>query len=95
MRTTSETREDSSSAPSFPFTDDRVPFILVFAEGGGKEGRGFDHASTRDKKLGLLEEAQKATEDGLEVSLLAAWPGGKRTDVFLVDNYDEALATFG
>jgi hypothetical protein len=85
----------------FPFTDDRVPFILIvtgdnLVDGHTKDGRGFEHASTFDKKRALIEQAiQLSGVEGGDCSLLAAWPGAKRTDVFLVDNYDEALAAFG
>lgn len=80
----------------FPFTDDRVPFVLVFEEAStAKEGRGFEHASTAEKKRDLVVETIRYQEEGGGCHLLAAWPGAKRTDVFEVDDLDEALAAFG
>ena len=90
MRATSEVND-----VNFPFADDRVPFVLIFPEGGGKEGRGFEHASHYDKKRELVAQAKGYQEGGQEVQLLAIWPGAKRSDVFLVDDLDEALAAFG
>lgn len=86
---------------SFPFADDRVPFVLVHnaapaeAEDFDLPERGFGHASTAKKKIGLLEEAKRLQGEGLQCSLLAAWPGKTRTDFFHVDDLDEALAAFG
>lgn len=102
MRQTSEVNDTD-----FPFADDAVAFIFVYngyyatapSEADGE--RGFSHASTRDKKLKLLENAKECQEQhGLYgqaegcCSLLAVWPGGTRSDVFLVDDLDEALAAF-
>ena len=91
MRCTSEVND-----VSFPYADDRVPFILV-ATGitdETKDGRGFEHASTAKKKIELLEEAKGFEDRGYPVVVLASWPGAKRTDVFHVDDLDEALAAF-
>jgi hypothetical protein len=90
MRQTSDVRDTD-----FPFADDTVPFILSYVGiGYGKDGRGFDHASTFDKKRALVEEAIRLRDEGTEAHLLAVWPGGTRSDVFLVDDLDEALAAF-
>jgi hypothetical protein len=90
MRKTSDVND-----VDFPFADDRVPFILVL-DGAGPEHRGFEHASTKDKKVKLLEAASiRNREAGHEDYVLACWPGAKRTDVFHVDDLDEALAAFG
>ena len=91
MRATSEVTDTA-----FPFAEDTVPFILVFEEATtGKNGRGFEHASTAEKKRDLIEEATRYGEEGGACHLLAAWPGTNRTDVFLIDDLDEALAAFG
>lgn len=90
MRQTSDVTDTE-----FPFADDTVPFILVFADGDqGKDGRGFEHASTVDKKRDLLVDAIEYGKQALEVHVLAAWPGATRTDVFEIDDLDEALAAF-
>lgn len=91
MRTTSQVND-----VAFPFADDRVPFILVVADNAAetKDGRGFEHASTATKKVELLHLAQDFESRGYSPTVLAAWPGGTRTDVFLIDNLDEALAAF-
>jgi hypothetical protein len=96
MRCTSEVGDTT-----FPFADDRTAFILVYAgddlRSETKDGRGFEHASTESKKRELLGEAITLRDEGGhdgEVSLLAVWPGAKRSDVFLVDDLDEALAAF-
>lgn len=93
MRTTS-----SVINTEFPFADDQVPFILVIGSDGHshrtKDHRGFEHASTRDKKVQLLEFAKGLDAEGVPFHLLAAWPGATRTDVFDVDDLDEALAAF-
>lgn len=98
MRTTSQVKDTN-----FPFADDRVPFVLVHngVEFPDDAARGFGHASTWEKKLGLLEVAKEAARDGEYgaqeggCSLLAMWPGATRTDVFLIDDLDEASAAFG
>lgn len=98
MRTTSSTKD-----VQFPFADDRVAFILVHngVEFPDDAARGFGHASTWEKKLGLLEVASEAARDGEYgaqdggCSLLAVWPGSTRSDVFLVDDLDQARAAFG
>jgi hypothetical protein len=88
MRKTSDVNDTA-----FPFADDKVPFVLVL-DGHAPDHRGFEHASHRDKKRELLEEAIERRDQGHEDHLLAAWPGGTRTDVFHVDDLDEALAAF-
>lgn len=91
MRTTS-----SVTNTDFPFADDKVPFILVMVGiGFGKDGRGFEHASTESKKRELVLFAMQTRSEGDDCHLLAAWPGATRTDVFEVDDLDEALAAFG
>lgn len=90
MRCTSEVTDTE-----FPFAEDTTALILVYTEGGGgKEGRGFDHASTFDKKGELVVEAIKLARVATEAHLLAVWPGATRSDVFLIDDLDEALAAF-
>lgn len=91
MRTTS-----SVTNTDFPFTDDHVPFILVLGENPNetKDGRGFEHASTLDKKRELLVAAKEFEDRGYHPVVLAPWPGAQRTDVFHVDDLDEALAAF-
>jgi hypothetical protein len=101
MRTTSKVTNTE-----FPFADDRVAFVFVYngyfatAPSENDSARGFSHASTRDKKLGLLQNAKECEQFGMygegsgKCSLLAVWPGGTRSDVFLVDDLDEALAAF-
>lgn len=96
MRQTSEVTDTD-----FPFAEDIVAFILVYAGDDlrpeTKDGRGFEHASTESKKRDLLGEAITIRDEGGhegEVSLLAVWPGAQRSDVFLVDDLDEALGAF-
>lgn len=90
MRQTSEVTDTD-----FPFAEDTTAFILVFEEAKtGKGGRGFEHASTADKKRDLVVEAIRYGEEGGGCHLLAVWPGATRSDVFLVDDLDEALAAF-
>lgn len=90
MRRTSEVTDTT-----FPFAEDTVAFILVLPWDSGaeetKDNRGFEHASTFDKKRELVEFA---FEYQGSYSLLAVWPGATRSDVFLVDDLDEALAAF-
>jgi hypothetical protein len=91
MRSTSEVNDTA-----FPFAEDTTAFILVYEGlGFGKGGRSFDPASTFDKKRELVERAMTCDKEGDEVHLLAVWPGQKRSDVFLIDDLDEALAAFG
>jgi hypothetical protein len=92
MRKTS----DVTDTP-FPFGSQAVPFILVvtgdhYVDGHTKDARGFEHASTHDKKLALVCKAQDLQETGAVCSLLAVWPGRNRSDVFLVDDLDLAIA---
>lgn len=93
MRQTSEVNDTD-----FPFAEDTTAFILVVPGGDGenytKDARGFEHASTFDKKRALVEQALAINADGAPCSLLAVWPGGNRSDVFLVDDLNEALAAF-
>lgn len=93
MRRTSEVTDTT-----FPFAEDTTAFILIvtgdhFVDGHTQNSRGFEHASTFDKKLTLVEQAINLAEQNARVSLLAVWPGAKRSDVFLVDDLDQALAT--
>lgn len=103
MRKTSEVTD-----VNFPFADDRLPFILVLnvaenqstnpALGAVPESdvlRGFSHARTGPKKAALLRSAMELSDAEIDCSVLAPWPGSKHTDVFLVDNLDEALAALG
>lgn len=85
MRQTSDVTDTD-----FPFAEDTVPFILVIRE-GDEDYRGFEHASTFDKKAQLVASA---IDFGDKATLLAAWPGATRTDVFLVDDLEEALGAF-
>jgi hypothetical protein len=91
MRTTSSVKD-----ADFPYAEDSTAFVLVISEpaliGGTKDGRGFEHASTFDKKRALVEQAQTIGETGC--SLLAVWPGATRSDVFHVDDLDAALEAF-
>ena len=95
MRTTS-----SVTNTEFPFAEDKVPFILVVTGDNivgsfTKDARGFEHASTHDKKQALVERAIELSQyEGGGCTLLAAWPGAHRTDVFEVDDLNEALAAF-
>lgn len=93
MRQTSDVTDTD-----FPFAEDSTAFILVF-EGESskdtKDGRGFEHASTFDKKKALVETALEWSDSEVsQVTLLAVWPGATRSDVFLVDDLEEALAAF-
>lgn len=91
-------RQTSTTDIPFPFTEDTTAFILVYTPetiDDTKDRRGFAHASTFDKKATLALEAQTMREEGHAVSLLAVWPGATRSDVFLVDDLDEAVAAFG
>lgn len=92
MRLTSDVTDTD-----FPFAEDSVPFILVFEDSGfGKDGRSFEHASTYEKKVKLLEQAMAHDDDdGLLCHVLAVWPGKTRSDVFLVDDLDQALRAMG
>lgn len=94
MRKTSDVTDTE-----FPFDDDRVPFILVVSEPGlistTKDGRGFEHASHPDKKRELLQVAQTMEADGAASCLLAVWPGASRSDVFHVDDLDQAMEALG
>lgn len=91
MRQTSEVTDTE-----FPYAEDTTAFILVMPEDAEdtKDSRGFDHASTFDKKLGLINRAMDLEEREHYVFLLAVWPGSTRSDVFLVDDLDAALAAF-
>jgi hypothetical protein len=88
MRKTSDVRDTT-----FPFTADTTAFILVVTEHEG-DHRGFEHASTFEKKRALVEHAIRREEDGYGSTLLAVWPGKTRSDVFHVDNLEEALHAF-
>jgi len=88
MRATSSVKD-----ANFPYAEDTVAFILVPDDESSfatKDGRGFEHASTFDKKRDLLLGAQ--CNPGLTV--LAVWPGETRSDVFEVDDIDAALEAF-
>lgn len=92
MRKTSDVRDTT-----FPFTDDRVAFIAVLDPSptyayGTKDGRGFEPASTYSKKEELLEQVASAEPGSWH--LLAVWPGKARSDVFLVDDLEEAKTAF-
>lgn len=93
MRKTSDVRD-----AAFPFTDDRVAFIAVLMSTpayayGTKDGRGFEHASSEAKKREVLELVCDS-EPG-SWTLLAVWPGKTRSDVFEVDDLEEARRAFG
>jgi len=90
----------ASSIPNFPYELDTTAFIYVYNEHTG--GRGFEHASHREKKRELVEKAIEASEHGgyagggeAEPSLLAVWPGATRSDVFLVDDLGRCAEAFG
>ena len=101
MRCTSDVTDTA-----FPFAEDTTAFIFVYngyyatalSESDGE--RGFSHASTFDKKAKLLESAKECEEMGMydsgpgTCSLLAVWQGAARSDVFLIDDLDEAMAAF-
>lgn len=90
MRQTSDVTDTE-----FPFAEDTVAFIYVPKDASTtKDGRGFEHASTLNKKRELLEGVMEDQTAGLDGSLLAVWPGATRSDVFLVDDLDAALAAF-
>lgn len=74
----------------FPFAEDRVALIAVLKSTpkeavGTKEGRGFEHASTLQKKRSLVQFVMSFPES---LTLLAVWPGKDRSDVFEVDDLD-------
>jgi len=81
---------------TFPFDEDTAPFILVVTGDNvvdrHTDSRGFKHANTIDQKRELIGEAQAlAGVDGGDCTLLAVWPGRTRSDVFEVDDLDQAL----
>lgn len=78
----------------FPFAPDTTAFVLVVSEHEG-DHRGYEHASTRDKKLRLIRQAKQLGDDGYACTLLAIWPGEKHSDVFEVDDLDAALSAMG
>lgn len=98
MRQTSEVTDTT-----FPFADDNVAFILVHnqAEIADDTERGFSHASTQEKKYALLNLARECDSEGEygqdigSCSLLAVWPGATRSDVFFVDDLEQAAQAFG
>jgi hypothetical protein len=84
----------------FPFASNTTAFILVVSEPDADreltvEGRGYSHASTHDKKYELIRRAQDLQGRGFACTLLAVWPGKKRSDVFEVDDLSNALAMMG
>lgn len=93
MRQTSEVNDTD-----FPFAEDSTAFILVVPGDGQseetKDARGFEHASTYDKKRELVDFAMRLRDRSAPFALLAVWPGANRSDVFLVDDLGEALAAF-
>lgn len=72
----SEPRKSSDSR-NFPFTDPRVPIIMI-AENRNK----IRIANGTANKLMLLRQV------GEKDVLLAAWPGRKLQDVFIIDKDD-------
>ncbi len=67
----------SSGSRNFPFTDPRVPIMMV------SENRDTIRiANGMQDKLKLLRQV------GENEVLLAAWPGRKRQDVFVIDEDD-------
>lgn len=100
MRKTSDVTDTE-----FPFAEDSTPFILLYngapALRDEDQGRGFSHASTYDKKYALLEQAIILESEGSygqevgKASLLAVWPGARRSDVFFIDDLAAAKEGLG
>ena len=65
----------TSGSRTFPFTDVKVPVILV-------QGDKIRVANSVSDKLMLLRQCRD------EDTLLAAWPGRTRQDIFVVDEED-------
>lgn len=81
-------RKATDGRGSFPYADPRVPFILI---AGGEEidveGTGMNWGCSLETKLGLVEAAKNTTAE-----LLTVWPGKSRSDVFIINDLDEAEA---
>lgn len=81
-------RKTSDAGGGFPYADPRVPFILI---AGGEEidadGSGMNWGCSPESKLGLVEAAKNTTAE-----LLTVWPGKSRSDVFIINDLDEAEA---
>ncbi len=78
-------RKVSDSHGEFPFADPRVPLILIAGTEIDAEGDGMTWAQTVEDKLQLVEMAKKTTAE-----LISVWPGKTRSDVFFIDDLDEA-----
>jgi hypothetical protein len=79
-------RKSSDARGGFPYSDPRVPFILIGSDEISIEGDGMNWAFALEEKLALVEVA----EQDPEVVILACWPGKTRTDVFALDDLAEA-----
>jgi len=78
-------RKVSDSHGEFPFADPRVPLILIAGTEIGAEGDGMNWAYEIGEKLMLVEAAKSTTAE-----LISVWPGKTRSDVFFIDDLDEA-----
>jgi hypothetical protein len=78
-------RKISDSRGEFPYADPRAPFILIAGTEIDAEGDGMNWAYEPEEKLALVEAARGTTAE-----LLTVWPGKTRSDVFFMDDLDEA-----
>lgn len=79
-------RKTSDAKGSYPYADARVPFIAIIGEPIDIEGNGMNWSNRVEDKLSLVRMA----ETNEDVTILSVWPGKGRTDVFVVDDLDEA-----
>jgi hypothetical protein len=81
-------RKCSDAKGSYPYADDRVPFIAIATTPIDAAGSGMNWANTVEEKASLIA----AAEADETVSILSIWPGKVRSDVFIVDDLGEASA---
>ncbi|MGH2938313.1 MAG: hypothetical protein ACRDPE_09365 [Solirubrobacterales bacterium] len=81
-------RKCSDAKGSFPYADDRVPFIAIATTPIDAQGSGMNWANKVEEKVSLIA----AAEADETISILTVWPGKHRTDVFIVDDLGEASA---
>ena len=80
-------RKVTDSRGEFPYADPRVPLILIAGTEIDAEGDGMNWAFEIGEKLALVEAAKSTTAE-----LISVWPGKTRSDVFFIDDLDEAEA---
>ena len=89
MFDTSALRKTSSASPgTIPWRDERVTMILLAIEGDPSPGVRVQQAHDIEAKRIMI----RAARGNPNLCVLVSWPGLKRQDVFVVDDYDKALA---